>query len=146
MLPSLWRQRGGLYAPTVDDFVERFFYGWPTFEKNTDVAWVPRVDVNESEKDIVIDVEIPGIDKKDVKVEVKDNTLYISGERKSERTDDNGGCCVSERHYGKFERSFSLSDAVDAGKIAAKYKDGVLTLTLPKTEKALPREIAVDVK
>jgi HSP20 family protein len=146
MLPSLWKERGGLYAPTVDDFVERFFYGWPTFAKNTDTAWIPRVDVNENDKDIVIDVELPGIDKKDVKVEVKDSTLLISGERKSERSENKEGCCVAERHYGKFERTFTLSDAVDAAKIAAKYKDGVLTLTLPKTEKALPREIAVDVK
>jgi len=146
MLPSLWRRRGSLTGPSVDDFVERFFYGWPTYEKDSEVAWIPRVDVNESDKEITIDVELPGIDKKDVKVEVRDNTLTISGERKSERKTDEENCCVAERHYGRFERTFTLTDTVDANNISAKYKDGVLTLGLPKTEKAIPKEIAVEVK
>ena len=146
MLPSLWRRKGSLAGPSLDDFVERFFYGWPTFEKDSDVAWIPRVDVNESDKEITIDVELPGIDRKDVKVEVRDNTLTISGERKSERKTEEENCCVAERHYGRFERSFTLTDTVDANNISAKYKDGVLSLALPKTEKAIPKEIAVEVK
>ena len=146
MLPSLWRRRGALLGPSADDFVERFFYGWPTYEKDSDVTWIPRVDVNESDKEITIEAELPGIDKKDVTVEVRDNTLTISGERTSETKTEKENCCVTERHYGKFERSFSLTDTVDANNIAAKYKDGVLTLTLPKTEKAIPKEIAVEVK
>jgi len=146
MLPSLWRRKGSLAGPSLDDFVERFFYGWPTFEKDSDVAWIPRVDVNESDKEITIDVELPGIDRKDVKVEVRDNTLTISGERKSERKTEEENCCVAERHYGRFERSFTLTDTVDANNISAKYKDGVLSLALPKTEKAIPKEIAIEVK
>jgi HSP20 family protein len=146
MLPSLWRKRGYLSGPTTDDFIERFFYGWPTFDRNSEVAWAPRVDVNDTEKEIIVDVELPGIDKKDVKVEVKDNTLVISGERKSEKKTEETNCCVSERHYGKFERSFALSDEITTDKIAAQYKNGVLTLTLPKTEKVLPKEITVEVK
>ena len=146
MLPSLWRKRGALFGPSADDFIERFFYGWPTYEKDSDATWIPRVDVKETDKEITIDVELPGIDKKDVKVEVRDNTLTISGERTSEKKTENENCCVAERHYGKFERSFSLSDAVDANNISAKYKDGVLTLAVPKTEKAIPKEITVTVK
>lgn len=146
MLPSLWKNRGAVYGPTFDDFAEKFFYGWPRYETDGETAWLPRTDVNETDKDVVVDVELPGIDKKDVKVEVKDNTLTISGERKSERTEKGENCCVSERHYGKFERSFSLGDHVDSTKIAAAYKNGVLTITLPKTEKALPKEITVEVK
>ena len=146
MLPSLWRKRGSMLGPSTDDFIERFFYGWPTFEKDTDVAWIPRVDVNETDKAVTIDVELPGIDKKDVKVEVRDNTLTISGERRSEKKTEDENCCIAERHYGKFERTFSLTDSVDANNISAKYKDGVLTIALPKTEKAIPKEIAVEVK
>jgi len=146
MLPNLWRKRGALLGPSADDFIEKFFYGWPTFEKDTDVAWIPRVDVNETEKSVNIDVELPGIDKKDVKVEVRDNMLTISGERKTEKKTEDESCCIAERHYGKFERTFSLNDTVDAGNISAKYKDGVLTIALPKTEKAIPKEIAVEVK
>jgi len=146
MLPSLWRKRGTQLGPSADDFIERFFYGWPTFEKDSDITWIPRVDVNETEKAVAIDVELPGIDKKDVKVEVRDNTLTISGERKSEKKTEDENCCVAERHYGKFERTFSLSDSVNANNISAKYKDGVLTITLPKTEKAIPKEITVAVK
>jgi len=145
MLPSLWR-RGSLSGPSTDDFIERFFYGWPTFDKDTDVVWIPRVDVNETDQAVTIDIELPGIDKKDVKVEVRDNMLTISGERRSEKKTEDENCCIAERHYGKFERTFSLTDSVDANNISAKYKDGVLTIALPKTEKAIPKEIVVEVK
>ncbi|MCE5248845.1 Hsp20/alpha crystallin family protein [bacterium] len=145
MLPELWGNRGLLRGPSLDDFVEKFFYGWPRYEGASDVTWSPRVDINETDKDLVIDAELPGIDKKDVKVEVKDNLLTISGERKQEKKTEDAECCRLERHYGKFERSFALSDTVDTGKISAKYKDGVLTVTLAKTEKALPKEISVEV-
>jgi HSP20 family protein len=145
MLPSLWRKRN-LYGPSADDFIERFFYGWPSFENDTDVTWTPRVDVNENEKEVLIEAELPGISKKDVKVEVRDNTLTISGERKVEKKTEDTNCCRSERHYGKFDRTFTLSDGVDAGNISANYKNGVLTLTLPKTVKAQPKEITVEVK
>ena len=146
MLPALWRNRGSLIGPSMDDFIERFFYGWPTFERETDFTWSPRVNVNETDNEITIDVELPGIDKKDVKVEVKDNILSISGERKNEKKTENAESRRVERHYGKFERTFGLPDTVEADNVSAKYKDGVLVLTLPKTEKAKPKEIAVEVK
>lgn len=146
MLPTLWRNRGSLIGPSLDDFIGKFFYGWPVFERETDLTWSPRVDVNETDNEIIIDVELPGIDKKDVKVEVKDNILSISGERKQEKKTENAESCRVERHYGKFKRTFGLSDTVEADKVSAKYKDGVLALTLPKTEKAKPKEIAVEVK
>ena len=146
MLPSLWRNRVSLATPSLDDFIERFFHGWPTIERETDFNWSPRIDVNETDKEIIIDAELPGIDKKDIKVEVKDNVLSISGDRKQEKKSENAECCRVERHYGKFERTFGLSETVLADKVSAHYKNGVLTLTLPKTEKAIPKEIAVEVK
>ena len=146
MLPALWRNRGSLVGPSLDDFIVRFFYGWPTFERETDFKWSPRVDVNETDNEITIDVELPGIDKKDVKVEVKNNVLSISGERKKEEKTENAEYSRTESHYGKFERTFGLPETVETDKVSAKYKDGMLALTLPKTEKAKPKEIAVEVK
>ena len=64
MLPTTWRKRGSLLGPTLDDFVDRFFYNWPAYTKDTEVAWTPRVDINETDKEITVDTELPGIDKK----------------------------------------------------------------------------------
>ena len=146
MLPSLRRNTRSLYRPATENYFDRFFFRWPSFENETDVAWIPRVDINETDKEVTLDVELPGFEKKDVKVEVRDNTLKISGERTNEKKTDDNYCGRVERHYGKFERAFTLSDEVDANKITAKYKNGVLSLALQKTEKALPKEITVEVK
>ena len=146
MLPQTWRDRGSLLSPSVDEFFERLFYGWPSYEKDTDHTWSPRVDVQENEKEILIDVEVPGLEKKDIKVEVKDDTLTISGERKYEKKDKDSESCRVERHYGKFERTFGLPETVKSDKVSATYKNGVLTLKLPKTEKAIPKEITVNVE
>ena len=146
MLPELWRSRGTLQDHSLDDFIDRFFYGWPSFEKDTDLTWSPRVDVHETDKEIIIEVELPGLTKKDINVEVKNNTLTITGERKSEEKFKESKCSRVERHYGKFERTFGLPDTVLTEKVSAGYKNGVLTLTLPKSEKAIPREIAIEVK
>ncbi|MBN1292208.1 MAG: Hsp20/alpha crystallin family protein [Candidatus Latescibacteria bacterium] len=146
MLPDLWRKRSALSGPTMNDFIDRFFYGWPSYDATTDLSWTPRVDINENEKDVVIEAELPGIEKKDIKVEVKDNVLTLSGERKQEKKTENSENCCIERNYGKFERSFSLGDMVETDKVSAAYKNGVLTLTLPKKEQAIPKEITVEVK
>jgi HSP20 family protein len=146
MLPEIWRNSGSLLAPTMDDFVEKFFYGWPRFEKETDISWSPRVDIHETDKEIIIDAELPGISKEDIKVELKNNTLTLSGERKQEKKSETGNSFRIERHYGKFERSFGLPETVLGDKVNAKFKDGILTLTLPKTEKAIPKEITVNVE
>ena len=146
MLPILWKHRDSLEGTPFDDFVDRFFYGWPSIETNSETIWSPRVDVNETDHEVLLDVEIPGIDKKDIKVEVKNNTLSISGERKQENKTENDEYSRIERRYGKFERSFGLPDTLVPDSVTAKYKDGILTLTLKKTDKAKPKEIAVEVK
>lgn len=146
MLPELWTRRGFPTVPTFDDFVERFFYGWPSFERAGDVTWTPRADIHETDKEVIIDLELPGLKKEEIKVEVKNNVLTVSGERtKEQKTETPEGSRI-ERHYGKFERAFSLPDTVVEDKIGATYTNGVLTLTLPKNEKAIPREVKVDVK
>ena len=146
MLPEIWRHRGALRGPSFEDFVDRFFYGWPTVNRENSVGWSPMVDVNESDKEIYIDVELPGIDKKDIKVELKDNTLTLSGDRADERKIENSQSCRVERSYGHFERSFGLPDSVKSDKVSAEYNNGVLSLTVPKAEKAIPKEIQVTVK
>jgi len=146
MLPEIWRNRGSLLGPNMDDFIERFFYRWPLLDRETETIWSPRVDVHETEKVINIDVELPGIEKKDIKIETRNNTLTISGERKYERDVKEGDTSRFERHYGKFERTFGLPESVETEKIAAEYKNGVLTVTLPKTAKALPKQVAIEVK
>ena len=146
MLPEIWKKRGSLHGPTLNDFVDRFYYGWPGFDEETDIKWTPRVDINETEKSVIIEAELPGIEKKDVKVEVKNDVLTISGERTREKKTENAENYCVERHHGKFERSFTLGDTVNADKVAAAYKNGVLTLTLPKKEAALPKEISIEVK
>jgi len=146
MLPEIWKNRSSLTGPSLDDFIEKFFYGWPSFERDTESAWSPRVDIHETDTDILIDVELPGIDKKDITVEVKDNTLSVSGERTYEKNDEKCNCRRVERHYGKFERSFGLPETVERDKVEADYDNGVLHLTLPKVAKALPKEVAIKVK
>ena len=146
MLPKVWSNRGLLLSPSLDDFVDKFFTRWPSFERDTEYTWSPRVDVHETDKDILIDVEVPGLEKKDIKVEVKNNNLTISGESKSEKKTEKAQCHRVERLYGKFERTFGLPDTVQTGKVTAAYKNGILTLTLPKTEKAIPKEVQIEVK
>jgi len=113
----------------------------------TDQDWSPDVDVEERENEYVVALDIPGVDKKDVKVSVEGNLLSVKGERKYDRTEDEDGrrhC--NERRFGTFSRSFSLSKRIDSGKITAKHNDGVLTITLPKAEEAKEREIEIQVK
>jgi len=146
MLPELWTKRGTLRGPTFDDFIERFFYGWPSFERMGEVTWAPRADIHETDREVLIDLELPGIKKEDIKIEVKSNFLTVSGERKQERKTDTLEGSRLERHYGEFKRSFTLPDTVSEDKITAAYSNGVLTITLPKSEKAIPREVEVEVK
>lgn len=95
-------------------------------------AWVPNVDILEKDNQFVIKAELAGIPKEDIKVEIDDNVLTLSGERKSEVTDEKQHRV--ERYYGKFSRRFSLPDNVNETAIKAESKDGILVLTLPKQE------------
>ncbi len=108
-------------------------------------SWSPAVDVYDRGSEMVIQAELPGMKKEDIDVRVENNVLTLRGkkERKEEVKED--GFFRSERMYGIFSRSSSLPSTVDVSKIAADYKDGVLTLTLPKAEEAKPRQIAVKV-
>jgi HSP20 family protein len=109
-------------------------------------TWAPPVDIYETENSIVLKTELPGIDPKDVDVRVEENRLYLKGERKFEKEVKEESYHRVERSYGSFARSFALPNPIDADKVAAEYKDGVLSLTLPKREEAKPKTIKVEVK
>jgi HSP20 family protein len=109
-------------------------------------AWTPAVDVYEDENSFVIKLEIPEVNRDDVKVSLNDNTLSISGERRVENEDKRENYHRVERTYGQFYRSFTLPPNVDGAAINAQFKDGVLRLTLPKKEEAKPKQIEVKVQ
>ncbi len=109
-------------------------------------VWSPDVDIYETKDSIVVKADIPGVEKDKVKVEIKDNILTIRGERKEERETKEHNVYRMERHYGEFVRSFALPQKVDASKIKAKYKDGILEITLPKPEEVKGKEIKVEVE
>jgi HSP20 family protein len=108
--------------------------------------WIPPVDIYESPHgEIVIKAELPGLDKKDIDLRVENNTLTIRGERKRQTDVKDESYHRVERIHGTFSRSFSLPQTVDAGRVSADYKDGVLTVVLPVKEEAKPRQIQVKV-
>ena len=107
-------------------------------------SWSPAVDVSETKDSYVIHAELPGVKKDEVKITMHDNLLSIRGEKKSETEKKEENFHRVERVYGAFERTFSLPGSVKSDNIEAKYNDGVLTITLPKTEEA--REKIIDVK
>lgn len=114
-------------------------------EAMTVADWVPSVDVSETEGEYQIKAEIPDVKKEDVKVTVEDGVLTIQGERKHEKEEKGKKYHRVERSYGSFVRSFTLPDLVDEEKVKAEFKDGVLNLQLPKSEKAKPKAIEVSV-
>ena len=119
----------------------------PLFEGggNGSQTWVPAVDIKENDQNIVIQAELAGIDPKDVEARVEDGTLYLKGERKFENETKEENYHRVERSYGSFMRAIALPNSVDADKAAADYKNGVLTLTLPKREEAKPKTIRIAV-
>src|SRR5208282_3435874 len=108
-------------------------------------SWAPPVDIYETEDAIVLKAELPGVDPKDVEVRVEDNNLYLKGERKFEKEVKEQNYHRVERSYGSFARSFSLPNSISTDKVKAEFKDGLLTLTMPKREEAKPKTIKIDV-
>jgi HSP20 family protein len=108
-------------------------------------TWAPPVDIYEDGDSLVLKAELPGVNPDDVDIRVENNTLYLKGERKFEKEVKEQNYHRVERSYGTFTRTFSLPNSIDADKVGANYKDGVLTLTMPKKEEAKPKTIKVTV-
>lgn len=109
-------------------------------------AWNPALDMYDSKDCVIVHIDMPGMKKEDIDISVSGKTLTIKGEKKESNRVEDEGCVRTERFYGTFNRAITLPAVVDANKVQAAYKDGVLELTLPKKEESKPRQIKVDVK
>lgn len=111
--------------------------------------WVPPVDIKETENELIFKADIPGLEMKDIDLRMENGALTLRGERKFEgqtpKEGEKGGWHRVERSYGTFERVFTLPETVDVEKVKADYKNGTLTITIPKKEIAKPRQIKVEV-
>ncbi len=105
--------------------------------------WAPALEVCEEKDNYLVRVELPGVNKEDVKLSLEAGTLTISGERKNEAKSEDAEVYHSERFYGRFQRVVNLPETIAASKVKAAYKDGVLTVTLPKSEEAKPKQIDI---
>ena len=129
-----------------DDPITMFRPFLPVEESLPFTAWTPAVDIFETEKALVLKMELPGIKKEDVHVTIENNMLTVRGERKMEEQVERENYHRMERTYGEFVRSFSLPPFVDGKEIKADFAEGLLRVTLPKVETARPKEIEVKVK
>jgi HSP20 family protein len=146
--PNIYRS----WTPGVDDVLgvrremDRWLDRFLTGTSQSLQPWSPVVDVKETENELIVTAELPGIDPADVDVTVQNGVLTISGEKKYETdsADLQGTYHLNERRYGRFERSFTLLQSVVADDIRANFVNGVLTVLLPKTAEAKPRRIQID--
>ena len=127
------------------DEVNRFFEPFSGMTQGFN-SWSPAIDLFQDKDNVIVKAELTGMKKEDIDVSLHEGTLTISGERKSEEEHREGENYRSERFYGRFQRSIMLPSAVAADKVNAAYKDGILTITLPKSEEAKPKQIEVNVK
>jgi HSP20 family protein len=107
--------------------------------------WAPAVDIVETENELVLKADVPGVQLKDIDIQLENGTLTVKGERKFEKEENNKGFHRMERTYGSFVRIFTVPESVDAEQVKAGYEAGVLTITLPKKEVAKPKTIKVQV-
>jgi HSP20 family protein len=110
------------------------------------VTWAPAVDIVEEKGEYIVKAELPGLTKDDIDISVQGNIVTIKGEKKQEKEVKEGSYYSLERSFGRFERSFELGAEIDASKVKATFKDGVLELVLPQSESAKPKQIKVEVK
>lgn len=125
--------------------LDEMFRTFPFDERNGVInsAWLPACDVFESQNDIKVVLELPGVRPEDVQITLENNTLNISGEKHQEAEESTQRVHRYERSYGRFERNFLLPATVDMDQIDAQYANGVLTVVVPKAEKARPRQIQI---
>jgi HSP20 family protein len=132
---------------TLQDQINRLFN--EAFESGGEesnlTTWAPAVDINETEHELVVKADLPGIDTKDLDIRVENNVLTIRGERKFDKKVNEENYLRVERAYGSFSRSFSLANTVNPEGIKADYQNGVLTLNIPKREEAKPKQIKVNI-
>ena len=141
----LWESRLPSLRESMDKLFEDFF-GRTGFPSAKEGQWLPAADVHDTKKDLVVTMDIPSIDPKELNVSIVDNTLIVKGEKRKEEELKDEDCFRSERFCGSFQRIIQLPGEVVADKAKASYKDGVLKITVPKSAKVTPKEIKVEIK
>lgn len=137
-------RRTGLLNRPERDFFDRFFadFALPSIAFE-DTEWMPAFDMSETDKELIVKGEVPGMDKKDINITVSDGMLTIRGEKKHEKKEENEHYHRVERRYGAFSRTIRLPHEVEADKVDATYKEGVLSIRLPKSEAVEPKKIEI---
>lgn len=133
---------------SLRDEVNRLFdFSVPGFDRDSGLfsGWSPALDVTQDKDHVFVRVELPGMKKEEIDISLHEGTLAISGERKHEEEKTEGDTFRSERYFGKFHRTVTLPSAVEGDRVKASYKDGILSITLPKAEESKPRQIDVEV-
>jgi HSP20 family protein len=141
------RRRGDVFSELsrMQEEMNRFFDDFFGEHQHglAEGAWLPAVDVSETDDEFVVRAELPGMSQEDIDINVQDNILTLKGEKKQEQKEDKENFYRLERSYGSFSRSFTLPAGVNPDDIKANFKDGVLEVTMPKTEAAKPKKIAI---
>ena len=140
-----WQPKPMNVFDDMDTMIHSFFNTDWNFPVRDTRNWSPAVDVKETDNLFVLTADIPGLTKKDIKVNVASGKLSISGERTYETEQENDNYHYRERRFGTFDRSFKLPDTVDEEKISASFKNGILNVALPKHENILPKEREIKV-
>jgi HSP20 family protein len=131
----------------VNRLFDNFFTGVPERRRGLlEGEWAPSVDIAETDNEVVVTAELPGVKQDDVDITIADDVLTLKGEKKEEKEVKEKNYHRIERSYGSFQRSVSLPAGVQADKAKATYKDGVLHITVPKAEEAKPKQIKIDVE
>lgn len=146
--PNLWSLSPIEQMTSLRDEINRLFeapFGDLLRASEFSNGWAPALDLREDKDNLVAVLEVPGMKKEDIEVSVHEGVLSLSGERKRESESDEAGVHRSERTYGRFQRTLTLPKPVKVTDIKAAYKDGILTVTMPKTEEAKPKQISVEV-
>jgi HSP20 family protein len=141
-----WRPLGEVnnFKREMDQMFDNFFGSGKDVDEFSS-AWHPSVDIKETKDDFVLMAEVPGMSKDDIKINISENTLTIKGEKKEEQKGDDQNYHRVERRYGAFQRSFTLPTQIHGTKVKAAYKDGILTITMPKKEEVKPKEIPITI-
>ena len=141
-----WKPWGGPVG--VQDELNRLFDGFidrdPARRRDAIQKWIPAVDISEDKDNLYVDVEIPGMNKEDIKVSLENNVLSLKGEKKHEKEVREEDYHRWERRYGSFARAFELPVSIQSDKISASYENGVLRVALPKAEEVKPKEIPIE--
>jgi HSP20 family protein len=131
------------FREKMNRLFEETFSLWGEEKELISGTWSPAVDIYETENEVVLTAELPGMEEKDIQLKIEDNNLVLKGERKFEKETKEENYHRIERAYGSFYRSFTIPPAVDRGKITAEYENGILKVRMPKKAETKPKEIKI---